>query len=389
MYGFKLFKNQIPNLKYSDIEELKNNQIAESEILDYKDRRIDNENIIKEINAFSNTRGGFLIYGIKETGKGGYPESINGIDDTNKESLEQFIIGNVKPRISVQIQILPIPKSDKIILIIHVPEGQNKPYYNNKTNKYHKRYNFEAKEMDEPEIEALYQKRFFGVAKLAKYIDDTILFKRSKLPKDSPNIDSHIIITPLRIDDRIIDTSNKGQIDFNPNNIRLEPRSNEPYLLGFSNPSRYGIQWRDRHPLPNVEVHRNGFIHYISDEYGGGSSSIWEFGLARDLLKTIQFANIVYSKSNFIGKVKIIFKVMNSANSEIIRGGGGLDSMSSHYKCDSEEIYIEIEWDSWKLKEDYLEIGKNIMDEFSNYYGLWNSNEFTKENGIIKFSSEE
>ncbi|CAG0981353.1 hypothetical protein METP2_01993 [Methanosarcinales archaeon] len=74
-----------------------------------------------------------------------------------------------------------------MILIIRIPEGQNQPYYNNKTNKYYKRYNYEAKEMDEHEIEALYQKRFFGVAKLAKYIDETILFKRSKLQEPLKN----------------------------------------------------------------------------------------------------------------------------------------------------------------------------------------------------------
>ena len=55
--------------------------------------------------------------------------------------------------------------------------------------------------------------------------------------------------------------------------------------------------------------------------------------------------------------------------------------------CDAEEISIEREWDSWRLKEDYLEIGKNIMDEFSNCYGLYEANMFnTGDNGNIEFS---
>ena len=58
---------------------------------------------------------------------------------------------------------------------------------------------------------------------------------------------------------------------------------------------------------------------------------------------------------------------MNCINSEI-----GALSRSIH-KCDAEEIYIEREWDSWRLAKDYLEIGKNMMDEFSNYYRFWDT----------------
>ncbi len=247
--------------------------------------------------------------------------------------------------------------------------------------------------MDEHEIEALYQKRFFGVAKLAKYIDETILNKRSKLQGEESKIDGHIIITPLRIDNRIIDTSNKEQIDFDPNKIRLEPRPTGLYLHGISKPSRYGVQWSDYYPYQNIEIHRNGLVHYMSNEYGhfdrdSGEKIISEFELARNLLETIQFADIVYSKFDFTGKVRIVLKVMNSAGSEIIKGRH-FSSLTSSFKCDIEEIYIEREWDSWRLKEDYLEIGKSIMDEFSNCYGLWKSDMFNEENGIIKFSSKE
>ncbi|MDD4523389.1 MAG: ATP-binding protein [Methanosarcina sp.] len=72
------------------------NRIEESEILDYKDRSIEDNNILKEVTAFSNSRGGYLIYGIEESGRGGYPESINGIENSyNSERLEQLIISNI------------------------------------------------------------------------------------------------------------------------------------------------------------------------------------------------------------------------------------------------------------------------------------------------------
>ncbi len=65
---------------------------------------------------------------------------------------------------------------------------------------------------------------------------------------------------------------------------------------------------------------------------------------------------------------------MNCINSEIAAKGTFIPNLSRvPHKCDAEEIYIEREWDSWRLKEDYLEIGKSIMDEFSNYYVSWDA----------------
>jgi hypothetical protein len=226
--------------------------------------------------------------------------------------------------------------------------------------------------MDEFEIESLYQKRFFGASKLAKYVEEIILFHRNRQSDDLPErIDGHIIITPLRIDDRIIATSNEEQIsiNFDPDKIRLVPQRHDLYLPGYPKPSRYGIEWSGLKSFQKVEVHRNGLVHFMSY-------------VASDLLQTIQFAEIVYLKSGFIGKVKIILRVMNPVNSEIRVGDSPV--LRESHKCDAEEIYIEREWDSWRLVENYLEIGKSIMDEFSNYYRLWEADMFNDDGEFIK-----
>ena len=342
--------------------------------MDYKQEMISDDKLIRHVTAFSNTRGGDLLFGVEESGRGGYPVDIPGIEDNiNVERLEQIILSNIRPRIGVQFSPkIKKPGSDRIILIIRIPEGQNRPYYDMKSQKYYKRYNFEAIPMDEFEIESLYQRRFFGASKLAKYIDEIILFHRSRLSDEQlKRIEGHIIVTPLRIDDKIIDTSNKKQIEttFDPNKIKLEPNTGGPYLPGFAKPSRYGIEWSGLYPFEKVEVHRNGLIHFVSAySYSDGNNmgrKIDSYHVASDLLQTIQFADIVYSKFDFIGKVRIILQIMNCINSEI-----GVLSRSPH-KCDAEEIYIEREWDSWRLRGEYLEIGKSIMTEFINYYKFW------------------
>ena len=385
-----LFKKPLSEVEFPDIQKLKDAKIEESIILDYKEQMISDDKLVKHVTAFSNTCGGDLIFGIKESGSGGYPVDISGIEDSvNLERLEQIIISNIRPRIGVQFRKIDVPNSDRIILIIRIPEGQNRPYYDMRLHKYYKRYNYEAIPMDEFEIESLYQKRFFGASKLAKYVDEILLFKRSKLPEERPErIDGHIIITPLRIDDRIIDTSNREQIEiiFNPNEIRLEPQRHGLYLHGIAKPSRYGIEWSDQYH--NVEVHRNGLVHFMND-YGEFDESraikiIGGYLLASDLLQTIQFADMIYSKFDFTGKVKIILQVMNTINSEIVKGGVFHNSYRSPHKCDAEEIYIEREWDSWRLTDDYSEIGKSIMDEFSNYYGLWEAYMFNADGEFVR-----
>lgn len=380
-----LFKKSFTDIDFQDIQKLYEDKIEESEILDYKEREIDDDNVLKEVAAFSNTRGGFLIYGIKESGRGGYPEKITGIESKfNSERLEQIIISNIMPRISVRIKKINIPDSDNIVVLINIPEGQHRPYYTNKKGKFYKRYNFEAKEMDEHEIEALYLERFFGVGNLSKYVDETISFNRSLISNVKEGLmDAHIIITPLRIDKKIEDASNLQQINLNPNDIRLEPDEGGLYLPTFSSPSKYGIRWAKDDI--NVEIHRNGLIHYMrSYGYLVDDKKIQDdYYLTINLLQTLRFASLVYSRLGFAGRVKIIIKINDCKDSIItLTSFPHRDSK----KCLAEHIFIEREWDSWKLEDDCSTIGKSILDEFSNHYGLWLSRFLVEEDGEIKLN---
>ena len=105
-----IFKKTPVDINYADIESLKTNRIEESEILDYKEEIINENNLLKEITAFTNSRGGYIIFGVKESGRGGYPTDIEGIDDDlNLERLEQIILSNIYPRIGLQFsQTIPV-----------------------------------------------------------------------------------------------------------------------------------------------------------------------------------------------------------------------------------------------------------------------------------------
>jgi hypothetical protein len=95
-----------------------------------------------------------------------------------------------------------------------------------------------------------------------------------------------------------------------------------------------------------------------------------DFGLRKKLFNTILFSAAVYSELDFLGKVKIVLRVMNTNGSVIFKSYQ--PSIYSNV-CDADEIYIEREWDSWELNNDFVEIGESMLDELSNYYGCWYS----------------
>lgn len=391
-----LFNKHVTELEFSDINTLKDTQFEESDILDYKERIDDDNNVLKEIAAFSNSRGGYLIYGIRESGRGAkgssrgsYPEEIIGIDRSyNCERLEQLIIGNIMPRVSVQIQKVPMPDPDKIILVIRIPEGQNKPYYNNRGQKYFKRYNFDSTPMLEHEIEAMYRERFFGVSNLSRYVSEVVSFNHNLIPFENRSkiIYGHIILSPLRIEDKIMDTSNEMRIGLELSNSQTIIPGSSKYLYGAGEPSKYGIRWNDKLMHRLTEIHKNGLIYFMGRTGSLDDEKILQFSdrdLCYYLLNTILFADTVYSKFDFEGKVKIIAKIMNCLNSRLYIPKWDRDFYDERNRCEAEEITVEREWDSWKLKDDYLVIGKSIMDEIANCYGFWESRYLIGKEGSI------
>lgn len=383
-----IFNKYPSDINYTDVESLKFNKIEESEILDYKEELINENSLLKEITAFANTRGGYLIFGVTETEKGGSPKDINGLEnnsDLNLERLEQIILSNIYPRIGIQFsQKISIPHTEnKVVLIIKIQEGQNKPHLESRSSRYYKRYNFEAKPMDEHEIEALYQSRFLGMHKIDRYITEVKSDYKNKLPKEIEYknlklILGNIFICPLNIDKRIFDTDKRKLLKFPYTYL------DELYIFNQFEPSRYGV--KSERPLYCdiycVELHRNGLIHHIHG-YGNDSEpiknpkdiSMWI--LNKRLLETILFANEIYSIFDFSGKVKIIVNIENTYNSHFSIG-----QIRERKICKNEYIYIEREWDSWDLEHDYLEIGRSIMNEAVNHFGVWDAPMYG-ENGVL------
>ena len=112
--------------------------------------------ITKDVSAFTNSDGGYIIYGIKEydiLDRKHLPERPDPIDRTqfSKEWLEQ-VIGNIRPRV-VGLTIHPVnidSGANNVAYVVEIPQGDTA--HQASDYRYYRRYNFESVPMADYEI---------------------------------------------------------------------------------------------------------------------------------------------------------------------------------------------------------------------------------------------
>jgi hypothetical protein len=123
-----------PDLTENGLKELVSNGVAESKFLDFKktlpgrDEKSRSE-LLKDICAFANCEGGYLLYGIEE--KSGQAEKICPISDEASDHalrrLGQIVESGIEPRLS-GIQFTPVPYEDGYVLAVRIPASFDGPH---------------------------------------------------------------------------------------------------------------------------------------------------------------------------------------------------------------------------------------------------------------------
>ena len=375
-----VFLKPIEKLTFVDIERLKTNKIPESQILDYKEQLLDDKKLLKHVSAFSNTQGGFLIFGVKETGQGGYPKEILGIDKNliNKERIEQIILGNIEPRLNIKIQLVEHKDPTKAIVVIEIPNSYLKPHMNGRDCKFYRRYNFEALPMTEMQVNDTYKRRFRGYQEIEDYVE--LLEPKSYV---IPQIIGQIIVIPTMLT-RMINTSDINKFNW-MNELEFFPRG--IYLPSRPYPSVFGIKCQLKNNsgtiLQQLDIHRNGCINYLTyfGDKDRNDKMVFLYNIfISKLLHTLQFASITYQKYNYFGDVKIFCNLKWLQNTYLIdlERDRALDTNP----CQVTELAVSREFSTTLIESKYEYVASGIMDEIFNCYGLWKCPLFDDEGNL-------
>jgi len=379
-----VFLKPLEKLELTDIERLKTNKISESQILDYKEQLLDDNKLLKHVSAFANTQGGFLIFGVEETGKGGYPKEILGIDKNqiNKERIEQIILGNIQPRLNIKIQLVEHKNPTKAIVILEIPNSYLKPHMNGRDNKFYKRYNFEALPMTEREVNDTYKRRITSYEEVEMYIAELLKYDfwqgadAELLP-----ITAKIIIIPTMLE-RMIDTSNVEDFLW-LGKLRLTPNKYPSvFKLLWSNnpaPSLNGIKYqrldKDGRVFEGLEIHRNGIVHAISffGTFKGKKRVFMAYDFCVAIMHALDFVRLLYQRYNYFGDIKIVCNLQGVKHSLLRvpdKQFGKFDLYNDSY-CPLKDLTIVRELPISLIESKRENIASSIMNEIFNCYGFW------------------
>lgn len=380
-----VFLKPLEKVEFSDIEKLKSDKICESLILDYKEQLLEDDKLLKQVSSFANAQGGFLIFGIRETGKGGYPEEILGIDkdQINKERMEQIILSNIQPRLNVKIDLIDHKDTSKAIVVVQIPNSYLKPHMYSRDNRFYRRYQFEALPMAEMEISDTYRRRFTTYQEVESYI-----MKLLKTGTMTSSLTGQTVLIPT-IPSHMIDTSNEKEFAW-MNSLDLKQK-HDP-LPTHPIPSPEGVKCQSGEEstdsFKKMEIHRNGCVRYAAcfGTMNEGKMIFLDMDFCVKLLQVLQFASTLYQGHNYFGDLRIICSLQPTMKSLL---GSSLSFIPERrHACKVDEISISREYSTNVVESRYEWISSGIMDEVFNSYGLWKCPFFDDHGNLLKKASE-
>ncbi len=183
-----MFTKHVSELDYSDIEDLVNvRQEKEGYSLDYKlgfnnDDNLAGKDLAKDVSSFANSYGGYIIIGVDDN------RQIKGVESIKQrkridEWINQVLNSNVEPQLFYYDPVvIPIPESDKVIVVIHIPESTKKPHFANEWHNYFIRINDRSKKANHNQIRDMFE---FSRNRTDEF--NEFLKKRNLFEEDSSN----------------------------------------------------------------------------------------------------------------------------------------------------------------------------------------------------------
>ena len=322
-----MITNSIFDWQEQDLQELIDKQISESLSLEYKQsidisKPKDKKELCKDVSAMANAFGGKIIYGLEESKQkdaGSIPVALTPIKDHNlKESMQQVITDGILPRMDFQIHSFESSQNPGYeYVIIDIPQTMRGPHFVclDRENRFYKRRDFEAKPMDQREIEDAYRNFFFQEMKMNNLYDQIKKENPNKKLEPPKSAYCSIFIIPqypvnelfykkfnhITLTDRVISLHDVG------------------YLIGYQNSFKnsYDGFTNIRNNGSFVErmdtYYRNGCVCYsfslFNDRLVTKDNFLISFdSFGHSVVKIVNFVREIYNECGYKGNVSLVMK---------------------------------------------------------------------------------
>ncbi len=385
----------IQDLQESDIQSLKEREVGESRILDYKGEMYSNSDGDKrdlacDITAFANSSGGFLIVGVECDEEANRPTEIIGIDQTNAESrVESVCLDRVDEPLSngrdYRLRVVPQSNSSRVVLIVQVFESLRAPHMVSfqKQRYFYVRHGKQNRPADISDIRAIFEKVHGYMSRAESFIVE----RRSH--HGNPNGDGFGWITfsivPLAMEKTLVKVDQETYSWFG--RTSLHPRAGFGGFPSAGNlrPSPIGFSYIEKASASKirsrVDVFRNGSVELGIEvkSHGEDGRIIPTLWLAWTLLAGLHFAGQLYQFFQYYGDVRTLLRFSDAQGYRLVR-------REYRHSQPFEESDLEAAVDSnlTQLLEHPERVLKAVMDQLSNAFGYLGSDCFDEQGHVLE-----
>jgi len=388
----------IHELEEADILALREKEIGESRVLDYKREMYtsgdaDKRDLACDISAFANSSGGFLIVGVECDEEANKPTEITGIDKSNAESrIESVCLDRIDEPLShgrdYRLQPVSLSSSDRVVLVIQVFESLRAPHMVSfqKQRYFYIRHGRQSRPADINDLRAIFEKVEGYMNKAEAFINER------KAHQNNPNGDGLGWITfsvvPLAMRKTLVRVGGDTLSWFRRTNLHQRARHGGCPVAGNLRPSKNGFSYIEKAALgkvkTRVDVFRNGTVELAFEvsPNSRGDRVVPTLWLAWTLLDAIYFAGQLYQFSQYYGDVRILFNFADPQGYMLTR-----THTWQEYSEPFEENNLEAGGDftsSQLLEQPEERVLKDIMDQLSNAFRYLDSDCFDEQGHVLQ-----
>jgi hypothetical protein len=365
----------VGTLDFEKINVLANNNTPEDQFLEYKREIGSNKEVAKDVCSFANGSGGLIIYGVEEQ-EPGVPRIV-GIDPQDSvEQIDNVVASALSPRVKVITRLIPIPNSERALLVVSVPESDLKPHMvsSYEDRRYYVRRNATNIKMDEIEIQDAYQRRKKAQDDADKLALKVIQGRYSLKYKDESW--ASFICIPRQTNDELIPIDRETQQFLSLFHTNYQGRG---LFNGYPEVGPEGftiIRENQGEPLNKYAfVGREGYVEFT--QMMGSTEYFPSLTVAQQALKFLDFCGQLYERVGYFGMVKIFLGIDHVGSLML-----GLDQRRFWVetpKFKTGEIHVYREESVSALRAERERIGKAFMDRVYQAAGLMECDYFDSD----------